>query len=216
MDIKSMPPSERSKVRRIAQNAHYDHETLYSIIDDAYVCHVAFQDEKGIHNIPTACWRDGHYLYIHGSNGSRMIKQLLNGQQACVTITHIDGLVLARAAFNHSMNYRSTLIYGVFELIDELSEKQKSLAVFMDKIALGRQEQVRAGNDKEFAATSILRISLNEAACKTRSGGPKDDDEDMSLPVWSGVLPILRQHGSAIIDEQCTVAAPDYVAAWDK
>lgn len=214
MSTKLAPPSERSKVRRIAENARYDHATLYNILDEAYVCHVAFQDEKGVHNIPTACWREGHHLYIHGSNGSRMIKQLLSGQQACVTITHIDGLVLARSAFNHSMNYRSAMIYGVFELVADAQAKQASLAIFMDKIAQGRQAEIRAGNEKEFAATTVLRISLDEAACKTRSGGPKDDEEDMQIPVWAGVLPLRSQHQAAIADEHCVVAAPDYVQAW--
>lgn len=209
----SLPPSERTKVRRIAENARYDAETLHAIIDAAYLCHIAFADGKGTHCIPMACWRDGNHLYIHGSNGGRLIKLLRQGTQVCITITHLDGLVLARSAFNHSMNYRSAMIYGVFEYVPE-EEKRASMAAFMDKIALGRHEQARPGNDKEFAATTVLRISLDEAACKTRSGGPVDDTEDMALPVWVGVLPLSMQHAVPIPHENCTQVAPDYVQKW--
>jgi nitroimidazol reductase NimA-like FMN-containing flavoprotein (pyridoxamine 5'-phosphate oxidase superfamily) len=208
-------PSDRTKVRRIAENARYDAATLYAIIDAAYLCHIAFADEKGTHCIPMACWREGKHLYIHGSNGGRLVKLLLLGTQVCITITHLDGLVLARSAFNHSMNYRSAMIYGAFERVAE-EEKRASMAAFMDKIALGRQQQARAGNDKEFAATTVLRISLDEAACKTRSGGPVDDAEDMALPVWVGVLPFSMQHAAPIPHESSSQIAPDYVQQWDK
>ncbi len=210
----NLPPSERTRVRRIAENACYDGHTLHQIIDAAYLCNVAFSDDKGTHCIPMACWREGEYLYIHGSNGGRMVKHLAAGAQACVTITHLDGLVLARSAFSHSMNYRSAMVYGQFEVVADDAAKRASLAAFMDKIALGRQAEIRPGNDKEFAATTVLRISLAEAACKVRSGGPKDDDEDMHIPVWAGVLPLVTARGPAIRDHICSTTAPAYVAAW--
>lgn len=209
-----VPPSDRTRVRRIAENARYDAATLHGIIDAAYLCNVAFADDKGTHCIPMACWREGEHLYIHGSNGGRMVKLLASGTQVCITITHLDGLVLSRSAFNHSMNYRSAMIYGQFEIVADDAAKRASLAAFMDKIAVGRQAEIRPGNDKEFAATTVLRISLAEAACKVRSGGPTDDAEDMHIDVWAGVLPIVTVRGEAMRDEACAAVAPAYVAAW--
>lgn len=210
----NLPPSDRTRVRRIAENARYDGDTLHQIVDAAYLCNVAFSDDKGTHCIPMACWREGEHLYIHGSNGGRMVRHLAGGAQACVTVTHVDGLVLARSAFNHSMNYRSAMVYGQFEVVADEATKRASLAAFMDKIAPGRQAEIRPGNDKEFAATTVLRISLAEAACKVRSGGPKDDDEDMHIPVWTGVLPLATARSPAIRDDICSTAAPAYVTAW--
>lgn len=210
----SLPPTDRTRVRRVADNADYERATLHAVIDDAYLCHVAFVDASGTHNIPTACWREGEYLYVHGSNGGRMMKVMARGEQVCVTITHLDGLVLARTAFNHSMNYRSAMIYGTFERVDAEVEKRRSMIVFMDKIAPGRQAQVRAGNDKEFDATTILRISLAEAACKVRRGGPRDDEEDLTLTAWAGELPFARQQLAPIRDVHCSTPDPDYVRDW--
>jgi nitroimidazol reductase NimA-like FMN-containing flavoprotein (pyridoxamine 5'-phosphate oxidase superfamily) len=206
-------PSSRTQVKRVAQNASYDSALLHSIIDAAYVCHIAFADAQGSHCIPTACWRDGDHLYIHGSNGSRMIQRLV-AQDCCVTITHVDGLVLARSAFHHSMNYRSAMVYGRFEEVDDDAGKRHALEAFMEHLAPGRQGEVRPGNDKEYAATTVLRIGLAEAACKTRSGPPKDDEDDLGIPVWAGVLPLERRHGAPVPDAACSVAAPDYVRAW--
>ncbi len=212
-DTNTTAPSARTQVRRIAENAHYDIPTLYAIVDDAYLCHVAFADDKGSHCIPTACWREENYLYIHAANPSRMAKTLMQGTQACVTITHLDGLVLARAAFNHSMNYRSAMIYGVFERVSD-EHKAASMAAFMEKIAPGRQQQARPGNKAELAGTTLMRISLDEAACKIRTGGPNDDEEDMSQAVWAGVLPFSRQQLPPIAHERNAHAAPDYVENW--
>jgi nitroimidazol reductase NimA-like FMN-containing flavoprotein (pyridoxamine 5'-phosphate oxidase superfamily) len=212
----STASSDRTRVRRIAELANYDRATLHAIVDDAYLCHVAFHDEKGTHCIPTACWREGDHLYIHGSNGGRLIKLLAQGTGACVTITHLDGLVLARSAFSHSMNYRSAVIYGQFERVDDEGAKRASMAAFMDKIAPGRQAEVRPGNDKEFAATTVLRIALAEAACKVRTGGPKDDAEDMEIPAWAGVLPFVVRRAAPLKHEACGIAEPDYVTAWPR
>ncbi|WP_426210851.1 pyridoxamine 5'-phosphate oxidase family protein [Massilia sp. TWP1-3-3] len=210
----SAPPSERTRVRRIAENADYERATLHAIIDAAYLCHIAFSDAKGAHCIPTACWREGEYLYVHGSNGGRLVKLLAQGAQACVTITHLDGLVLARSAFSHSMNYRSAMIYGVFEKVLDEADKRASMVAFMDKITPGRQAEVRAGSDKEFDATTILRIALDEAACKVRAGGPSDEPEDMALTVWAGVLPFVVQNAAPVRDEVCVAPPPGYVSAW--
>ncbi|MEJ6004457.1 pyridoxamine 5'-phosphate oxidase family protein [Paucibacter sp. AS339] len=207
-------PSTRSRVRRIAENARYERETVYAILDAAYLCHIAFSDEQGSHCIPTACWREGDSLYIHGSNGSRMVKHLKQGAQACVAITHLDGLVLARSAFNHSMNYRSCVIYGQFEAVTDAAEKRASLDAFMHKIAPGREHEARPGNAKEFAATTVLRIPLDEAACKVRSGPPQDDEQDLALPVWAGVLPLRQEQTTAIAALDNVAPEPAYVRNW--
>lgn len=210
----SAPPSERTRVRRNAENAAYDQSTLHGIIDAAYLCNIAFADDKGTHCIPMVCWREGDHLYIHGSNGGRLIKRLGQGAQVCITITHLDGLVLARSAFNHSMNYRSAMIYGSFETVIDDAAKRASLAAFMDKIAIGRQQQARPGNDKEFAATTVLRIGLDEAVCKVRTGGAIDDQEDLSIPVWVGVLPFGVQRLAPIANPDNNAVMPAYVSQW--
>jgi len=206
------PPSERTRVRRASERALYDTETLYSILDDAYLCHLAFSDERGTHCIPMACWREGAYLYIHGSNGSRLMKLAASGAQVCVTVTHLDGLVLARSAFNHSMNYRSAVIYGAFEVV-EGQHKADAFDVFLENLARGRSSEARPGDKNELAATTLLRIPLDEAATKVRTGGPQDDADDMSRPVWAGVLPLAVKPQAPVPDGQQT-ALPDYVRQW--
>jgi len=204
--------TDRTRIRRVADNARYDTATLHAILDDAYLCHIAFSDGKGAHCIPTACWRTGEHLYIHGSNGSRMVKHLLENA-CCVTITHLDGLVLARSAFNHSMNYRSAMVYGRFEKV-EGDAARDALEAFMEKLAPGRQAEIRPGSDKEYAATTVLRVSLAEAACKVRAGGPEDDAADLDWPVWAGVLPWARRPLAPQPDPGCTIAMPAYVDSW--
>ncbi|AGK51666.1 pyridoxamine 5'-phosphate oxidase family protein [Burkholderia thailandensis MSMB121] len=205
-------PTERTRVRRAAYRGHYDRPTLEAILDDAYVCHVAFADDSGVHCIPTACWREGDHLYIHGSNGSRMLKLAAAGAQVCVTVTHLDGLVLARSAFNHSMNYRSAVIYGEFEAVPD-AQKAAVLDTFVERIAPGRSRDARPGDASELAATTVLRIALDEAATKVRTGGPKDDEADLGLPVWAGVLP-MRDARFAPITYAAPAGVPDYVRRW--
>jgi nitroimidazol reductase NimA-like FMN-containing flavoprotein (pyridoxamine 5'-phosphate oxidase superfamily) len=212
---KTASPSSRTRIKRLAEKASYDTQTLYDIIDDSYVCHVAFHDNGSTHCIPTACWRDGHYLYIHGSNGSRLIKALSAGAQTSIAITHIDGLVLAKSAFNHSMNYRSAVIYGQFEMLEDDDLKMAAMDVFMDKIALGRKHEARPGNAQELAATSVLKISLDEAAAKVSNKNmPEDKEEDLELPVWAGVLPMHVAHGEPVAMDKGDLQTPDYVRNW--
>lgn len=213
-DLRAKAPTQRTEIRRSPTLANYDRSTLHEIIDAAYLCHVAFHDEAGVHCIPTACWREAEHLYIHGSNGSRLLKLLQEGSQACVTITHLDGLVLARAAFNHSMNYRSAMIYGSFERVSDEAHRRQSLDKLMDKIMPGRRHQARPGNDKEFAATTLMRIALTEAVCKTRSGGVSDDEEDLGLSVWAGVVPFVQQAMRPITDANCTTKLPQNISEW--
>jgi len=212
--IPAAPPSARTRVRRVAELASYEQATVHAIIDDAYLCHIAFSDALGSHCIPTACWRIAEHLYIHGSNGSRMLKRLLDDGDACVTVTHLDGLVLARSAFNHTMNYRSAMVYGQFEKVDDIGLQHAAMEALKDKLVPGRQAQVRGGSDKEYAATTVLRIALDQCAVKQRSGGPQDDEADLLHTVWTGELPFTHGRGPAIADMLCTSEAPDYVEAW--
>ncbi len=205
-------PTARTRVRRQAERADYDRDTLYAIVDAAHLCHLAFADDTGVHALPMACWRIGDQLYLHGSNGSRMLKHAVGGAQVCATITHLDGLVLARSAFNHTMNYRSAAIYGVCERVAD-ADKPAVLDALMDKLAPGRSRQARPGNAQELAATTVLRLPLNEFACKVRQGGPEDDADDLALPVWAGVLPLRLAPQPAQADSDFE-PTPDYVRAW--
>jgi uncharacterized protein len=212
MDMKARTPRDRTRMKRVPERGQYERETLDAIVDAAHLCHLAFADERGVHCIPMACWREGDHLYVHGSNGSRLIKLAASGAQICVTITHLDGLVLARSAFHHSMNYRSAVIYGVCERVAD-EDKAASLDAFMETIAPGRSHEARRPNTKELAATTVLRLPLDEFACKIREGGPKDDEEDMNLPVWAGVLPLELAPRAAVPDGDYD-RAPGYVAEW--
>lgn len=182
-------PSARTRVRRLPARAHYDAQAVHAIVDEALSCTVAFAWEGSVHAIPTAHWRAGDRLYVHGAKAARMMKALPE-VQACVSISLIDGLVLARSAFNHSMNYRAVVAYGRFERVDDPAEKLRSLEVFMDRIAPGRWAQLRPATRKEPNATTVLRLPLDEASAKIRAWGPKDDAGDLDWPVWAGVVPL--------------------------
>jgi nitroimidazol reductase NimA-like FMN-containing flavoprotein (pyridoxamine 5'-phosphate oxidase superfamily) len=185
----STAPSSRTRVRRKPERADYDAETINAIVDAAVICSVAFQLDGGVHAIPTIHWRDGEHLYIHGAKASRLLKALTEGE-SCLTIALADGLVLARSAMHHSMNYRSVVIYGQFELVTEPAEKTRSLQALIEGLYPGRWDTLRPINDKELNATSVLRIPLTEASAKVRDAGVKDDDEDLDWPVWAGVIPL--------------------------
>lgn len=209
----SVPPSDRTRVRREPSRGRYERDTVHAIVDAALLCHVAFRDGDGVFCIPTVCWREGEHLYIHGSNGSRMLRALLGGQQACVTVTHLDGLVLARSAFNHSMNYRSVVVLGVFEALPH-ERKAASLDRLMDHLAPGRRHEARAGDENELRSTTVLRIALDEASAKVRTGGPVDDEADLSIDVWAGVLPLAMHAGPAVPEAGVTRPVPAYLGRW--
>jgi nitroimidazol reductase NimA-like FMN-containing flavoprotein (pyridoxamine 5'-phosphate oxidase superfamily) len=208
-------PSERTRIRRIAERARYDRQTVQAIVDAAYCCSIAFADHEGVHCIPTICWREDDHLYVHGSNGSRMLKALAGGTQACVTITLLDGLVLARSAFHHSMNFRSVVVYGRFEPVAQAG-KAASLGRLMERLAPGRSREARPPDANELAATTVLRIPLAEAAAKIRTGGPVDDEADMQRPVWAGVLPLALQGQAPQADGEGGLPLPPYVEHWEQ
>lgn len=186
-------PSPRTTIRRKSQRAHYDRGTIEAIVDAALVCQIAFNHAGSVHCLPMNCWRQGDHLYIHGANNSRLTTALLSGE-CCVNIVHLDGLVLARSAFHHSMNFRSVVIYGRFEEVRDPRLKVAALEAFIEHVSPGRAARVRAASPAEVAGTRLLRIALDEAAAKIRTGGAVDDD-DPSIPVWSGVIPLHVQAG---------------------
>ena len=197
-------PSPRTRVRRLPERAHYDADTIAAIVDAAMLCTVAFQLDGAVHAIPTIHWREGGHLYLHGAKASRMLKALTEGE-ACVTIALADGLVLARSAMHHSMNYRSVVVYGRFEAVTEPAHKLASLRAFIDGLYPGRWDTLRPITEKELNATSVLRIALDEASAKVRDWGVKDDEEDLDWPVWAGVIPLRTLAGEAVTE-------PDSVA----
>ncbi len=199
-------PSPRTRVRRLPDRARYDSASIAAIIDAAPICTVAFQIDGAVHAIPTIHWREGNHLYIHGAKASRMLKALTEGE-ACVTIALVDGLVLARSAMHHSMNYRSVVIYGRFEPVVDAQAKARSLQAFIDGLYPGRWDTLRSINAKELAATTLLRIPLNEASAKLRDAGVKDDAADLDWPVWAGVIPVQTTLGAARKEAGVTIDA---------
>jgi len=202
-----LAPSDRARVRRMPERAHYDASTIEAIVDEALSCTIAFQWEGSVHAMTTAHWREGAHLYVHGAKASRMMKALVEGQ-ACVTVSLIDGLVLARSGFNHSMNYRAVVAYGQFERIDARADKLRHLEAFIDKLAPGRWAQLRPATVKELNATTVLRLPLDEASAKVRAWGPKDDEEDLGWPVWAGVVPLGVVRGEPQTDPRSAVRTP--------
>lgn len=187
-------PSLRTQVHRKPQRAHYDAGTVHAIIDQALVCQIAFKQGDSVHCLPTACWRGGEHLYIHGANNSRLTQTLLTDDCA-VSITHLDGLVLARSAFHHSMNYRSVVIYGRFAEVTDTDAKAAAFRSFVDHVSPGRAARVRLPSPAEIAGTRLLRIPLNEAVAKIRNWGVEDSADDMDIPVWAGVMPLTLTAG---------------------
>ncbi len=184
--------TQRTRVRRLKERASYDQAAIFAALDEALVATIAFSDGENVHAIPTAVWREEKYLYIHGSNGSRLLKFLQTGAQVCVSTTNIHGLVLARSAFHHSMNYCSVCIYGAFEVVAE-SDKERHMQQFLEHWMPGRWQHVRSPIKKELAATTLMRILISEAILKSRQGPPQDDDKDMEQHVWAGVMPLQLQ-----------------------
>jgi uncharacterized protein len=183
-------PTERTQVKRLPKRGNYERETVYSILDTAFVCHVGFSVDGQPFVIPTNYGRSGDTLYLHGSAASRMLKTLSGGVPVCVTVTHVDGLVLARAAFHHSVNYRSVVILGKAQLVEDPAEKMEALRIFTEHVMKGRWNDVRIPTEQELKATTVLSLPLEEVSAKVRTGGPIDDEADYALPVWAGVLPL--------------------------
>ncbi len=195
-------PTDRTRVRRLPARANYDRAMINTILDEALVCHVGFSIDAQPYVIPTTYARVDQQLYIHGSAASRMLRTLTDGVPVCVTVTLLDGLVLARSAFHHSMNYRSVVILGTAVEVTNVAERLAALEAIVEHIRPGRWREVRAPNERELRATSVLRLALDEVSAKVRSGPPLDDAEDLGQPCWAGVIPLRSAAGAPLPDPQ--------------
>jgi nitroimidazol reductase NimA-like FMN-containing flavoprotein (pyridoxamine 5'-phosphate oxidase superfamily) len=204
--------SERTTVRRLAKRGVYDRSTIYGILDEALICHVGFNVDGRPVVIPTIHTRIDDQLYFHGSAASRMLRSLSEGIDACVSVTILDGLVLARSAFHHSMNYRSAVVFGKAEQVSDREEKLRVLQALVEHVVRGRSAEARGPNEKELKATLVLRLPLHEASAKIRTGPPLDDAEDDSMPIWAGVLPLSLVPGEPIADN--AIGVPDYLSRY--
>jgi nitroimidazol reductase NimA-like FMN-containing flavoprotein (pyridoxamine 5'-phosphate oxidase superfamily) len=202
--------TDRTKVRRLPKRGNYDRETIHAILDEALVCHVGFVVDGAPVVIPTIHWREGDTLYVHGSAASRMLRSLKGGVEACVTVTLVDGLVLARSAFHHSMNYRSVVVFGKAREVTG-DDKTSALEGLVEHVMKGRSRDVRPPNEIELKQTLVLALPLEEASAKIRTGGPVDDEEDYALPIWAGVVPLKLTRGAAIPDVGVTAELPAYL-----
>lgn len=203
---------------REPQRAVYDREAVNQILDEAFICHVGFtaNSEAQPYVIPTSFGRDGDTLYIHGSAASRMLRNLDKGIPVCITVTLLDGLVVARSIFNHSMNYRSVVILGTATLVADPAEKLAALRSLSEHIIPNRWDDSRQPNEKELKATSILRVPITEFSAKVRVGPAVDDEEDYSFPTWAGVIPLDITVGAAIRDDRCEQELPGYLANYSR
>jgi hypothetical protein len=202
-------PTARTKVRRLSKRAVYDEAQVHAILDEGFLCHVGFVQAGQPFVIPTLYARSGKSIYMHGSGASRMLKTLAEGVDVCVTVTLVDGYVLARSAFHHSMNYRSVAILGRPRPVTRIEEKLQALRVITDHIVPRRWDEVREPNELEMRQTIVLALPLEEVSAKVRVGPPVDDEEDYSLPVWAGVVPIQTRLGEPVADGRVAPGAPE-------
>lgn len=205
---------DRNKVRRGPHRADYDRDTVYAIIDEALYCHAGFVQDGQPYVIPTNHGRDGDRILLHGSVASRMIRFVESGAPLCIAFTLLDGLVLARSVFSHSVNYRSAVVFGTGELVGDPAEKLAALEIITEHILPGRWADARPPSDKELAATAVVSVAIESASAKVRTGPPGDNEEDYALPVWAGVLPMRREFLSPQPDpnRRADVDVPGYLA----
>ena len=192
--------TERTTVKRLPARGVYDRDTVYAILDEGLICHAGFVVNGSPVVIPTIHWREGDTLYFHGSAASRMLRSLRSGVETCVTVTLLDGLVIARSTFHHSMNYRSAVIFGTAREVTDREEKLRALDALVEHVLPGRSDEARGPNEKELRQTMVLALPIDEASAKVRTGGPIDDDEDYSLPIWAGVIPLRLAYGQPYDD----------------
>ncbi len=210
--METYPSTDRTQVRRLPKRGVYEKAQVHAILDEGFVCHVGFAAEGQPYVIPTGYGRAGERIFIHGSAASRMLRSLDQGIDVCVTVTLVDGLVLARSAFHHSVNYRSVVVLGKAHLVTDPREKAEALRVITNHIVPGRWEEVRPPDERELKATSVLVLALDEVSAKVRTGPPVDDEEDYGLPIWAGVVPIRSSAQEPRPDERLL----DGIAAFDK
>src|ERR1700689_868413 len=211
-------PTARTRVVREAERAAYDRETVYSILDEGFLCHVGFAVDGQPFVIPTSYGRVNGNLYIHGSAASRMLRQMKEGVAVCVTVTLLDGLVLARSIFNHSMNYRSVVILGTARAVNDPNEKLEALLLLSEHILQGRLAESRQPNEKELKATLVMRLPIEEFSAKVGQGPVVDDEEDYAFPTWAGVIPLTLVAGEPIDDARLMpgVKVPEYAQGYTR
>ena len=210
-------PTARTRVVREPDRGVYDRTMVYQILDEGFICHLGFTVDGQPYVIPTSYGRSGDVLYIHGSAASRMLRRISEGIPVCVTVTLLDGLVLARSVFNHSMNYRSVVVLGKATLVDDPQEKLEALHTLSEHILRGRWAEARQPNEKELKATTVVRVPIEEFSAKVRTGPPIDDEEDYAVPVWAGVIPLSTVAGKPIDDDRLLQASvPDYASQYSR
>ncbi|MBV8765949.1 MAG: pyridoxamine 5'-phosphate oxidase family protein [Hyphomicrobiales bacterium] len=195
---KAWPKTPRSKLRRYPARGSYGEPAIYKILDAALLCHVAYCIDGQPYCTPTAFWRDGDRLFWHGSSASRMLRTLAAGTPACLTVSHLDGIVLARSAFHHSVNYRSVMAFGTAELVTGEERKAQAARMFVNRYFPGRWDSIKRPSAQEMKATTIITMRIDEASAKSRSGPPVDDEPDYALPIWAGVVPVRTVVGSPL------------------
>ena len=198
----------RTQVRRLPKRGVYDRDAINAILDEGFLCHLGFSVDGQPYVIPTGYARSGEQVYIHGSAASRMLRELISTVPMCFTVTLLDGLVLARAAFHHSMNYRSVVVLGQARQVHDADEKTEALRCFTNHVLSGRWDDVRLPNAQELKATHVIALPLNEASAKVRSGPPIDDEPDYELDIWAGVVPLRQVAGDPIPDVRNHTAGP--------
>lgn len=212
----TFPTSERNRVKRMHERGSYDHDAVFAVLDAGMLCHIAYVLDGQPYCTPTIHWREGDILYWHGSSASRMLRHLRVGTPACLTVSHLDGLVLARSGFNHSANYRSAMCFGTAAIIDDADEKARAMHGIVNRFYPGRADELRATTSQEIKATTIVGMRIEEASAKARAKGVADDEEDYGHPVWAGVIPIRTVIGP---DQPCPrlhsgIARPEGLAAY--
>jgi hypothetical protein len=216
--MSDITPTERSRVKRHHERGAYDLDTITGILDAAFICHVGYAIDGQPYVTPTSFWRENDVVYWHGSSASRMLRTLEGGVACCFTVTIVDGLVMARSAFNHSVNYRSVMLFGETHKVEERDEKMRQLELFTQRMYPGRWRELRPVTEQELKATTVLEMKIEEGAAKVRSGPPKDDAEDYAWPVWAGVVPVRMVAGRPGDDGRLIagVGEPGYLTALDQ
>ena len=208
-------PSPLTRVKRLPERGRYDRETIHAILDAGFVCHVGFVADGQPVVVPTSYWRQEDQVYFHGSSASRMLRALTaEGARCCLTVTHTDGLVLARSAFHHSINYRSVMLFGTALPVEDEAEKLASLEAFVERLFPGRWGTLRPVTASELRGTAVLRLPIEEASAKVRTGPPKDDEADYAFPIWAGLIPLATVAGPVEPDPRLApgVELPEHVA----
>jgi uncharacterized protein len=205
--------NEKTRVRRLHERGYYDRETVHRILDAGFICHVGYLIDDQPYVTPTSYWREGERLYWHGSSASRMLRTVAKGIKVCLTVTHVDGLVIARSGFHHSINYRAVMAFGTAEKVEDDAHKLAALEAFVERLFPGRWATLRPVTPQELKATTVLSMPLDEVSAKIRVGPPKDDEEDYALPIWAGVLPLTLTPGVPEADplNLAGLALPEHV-----